>query len=95
MIGEDPMRVEAIVAKLRRAASARGPGGIFTLALAAIDLALWDIKGKALGQTLNAMAGGARDRVNTYASAAPSCARTRWTTCATPGRGWSRWASSR
>ena len=43
--------------------SGAGPGGIFTLALAAIDLALWDIKGKALGQTLNAMAGGARDRV--------------------------------
>jgi hypothetical protein len=70
VIGEDPMRVEAIVAKLRRAASGAGPGGIFTLALAAVDLALWDIKGKALGQTLNAMAGGARDRVDTYASGA-------------------------
>jgi L-alanine-DL-glutamate epimerase-like enolase superfamily enzyme len=70
VIGEDPMRVEAVVAKLRRAASGAGPGGIFTLALSAIDLALWDIKGKALGQSLNAMAGGARDRVNTYASGA-------------------------
>jgi L-alanine-DL-glutamate epimerase-like enolase superfamily enzyme len=70
VIGEDPMRVEAVVAKLRRAASGAGPGGIFTLALSAVDLALWDIKGKALGQTLNAMAGGARDRVDTYASGA-------------------------
>ena len=29
-----------------------GPGGIFTLALSAIDIALWDIKGKALDQPL-------------------------------------------
>ena len=34
MIGEDPMRVEAIGAKLRQAASGSGPGGIFSLALA-------------------------------------------------------------
>jgi L-alanine-DL-glutamate epimerase-like enolase superfamily enzyme len=69
-IGENPLRVEAIVAKLRRAASGAGPGGIFTLALSAIDMALWDIKGKALNQPLCTLLGGHRDRVPTYASGA-------------------------
>jgi L-alanine-DL-glutamate epimerase-like enolase superfamily enzyme len=69
-IGEDPTRVEAIVAKLRRAAGASGPGGIFTLALSAIDLACWDLRGKALGQSVHALLGGLRERVATYASGA-------------------------
>src|ERR1700736_6599836 len=67
-IGEDPHRVEAIVRKLRDAAGGSGPGGMFTLALAAIDIALWDIRGKALGQPLWKLLGGARERVPTYAS---------------------------
>jgi L-talarate/galactarate dehydratase len=70
VIGENPLRVEAIAAKLRRAASGSGPGGIFTLALSAIDTALWDIKGKALQQSLCSLLGGYRDRVPTYASGA-------------------------
>src|SRR3984893_11778598 len=68
-IGVDPMRTERIIAKLRAAAGAScGPGGIFTLALSAIDVALWDIKGKALDQPLWKLLGGHRDRVATYAS---------------------------
>ncbi|HJQ58297.1 MAG TPA: mandelate racemase/muconate lactonizing enzyme family protein [Vineibacter sp.] len=68
-VGEDPMRIERIVGKLRhRAGDGCGPGGIFTLALSAIDVALWDIKGQALGQPLWKLLGGHRDRVPTYAS---------------------------
>jgi L-alanine-DL-glutamate epimerase-like enolase superfamily enzyme len=67
-VGEDPMRIEAIVAKLRNNSGDAGPGGIFTLALSAIDTALWDIKGKALNQPLWKLLGGHRDRVATYAS---------------------------
>jgi len=67
-VGEDPMRIEHIVAKLRRAADSCGPAGLFTLALSAIDVALWDIRGKALEQPLWKMLGGHRDRVPTYAS---------------------------
>ncbi|UYN96145.1 MAG: mandelate racemase/muconate lactonizing enzyme family protein [Enhydrobacter sp.] len=66
-VGEDPMCIEAIVARLR-ASDAGGPGGIFTLALSAVDTALWDIKGKALGQPLWKLLGGHRRRVPTYAS---------------------------
>jgi L-talarate/galactarate dehydratase len=67
-VGEDPMRIEDIVAKLRRAADSCGPAGLFTLALSAIDIALWDIKGKALEQPLWKLLGGHRHRVPTYAS---------------------------
>jgi L-alanine-DL-glutamate epimerase-like enolase superfamily enzyme len=68
-IGEDPLRIEKIVAKLNAGTGdSCGPGGIFTLALSAIDTALWDIKGKALNQPLWKLLGGHRDRVATYAS---------------------------
>jgi L-alanine-DL-glutamate epimerase-like enolase superfamily enzyme len=69
-VGEDPLRVEAIAQKLRAAAGSSGPGGIFTLALAAIDIALWDIKGKALNVPVAKLAGGFRERMPTYASGA-------------------------
>ena len=68
LIGEDPLRLEAVIAKLRAAAGGSGPAGMFTLALAAIDIALWDIRGKALDQPLWKLLGGARERVPTYAS---------------------------
>ena len=68
-VGEDPLRIEHIVAKLRNGTGdSCGPGGIFTLALSAVDVALWDIKGKALEQPLWKLLGGHRDRVPTYAS---------------------------
>src|SRR5437763_5961303 len=69
-VGEDPHRVEAIIRKLRDAAGGSGPGGMFILALAAIDIALWDIRGKALGQPLWRLLGGLRNRVPAYASGA-------------------------
>ena len=69
-IGEDPLRVEAIIAKLRTAAGGSGPAGMFTMAHAALDIALWDIRGKALGQPLWKLLGGARQRIATYASGA-------------------------
>ena len=69
-MGEDPLRPEAVVEKLRGAAKSSGPAGIFTLACSAIDIALWDIKGKALNQPVWKLLGGFRDRVPTYASGA-------------------------
>jgi L-alanine-DL-glutamate epimerase-like enolase superfamily enzyme len=71
VIGEDPLRIEAVGQKLCDATGGwAGPGGISTLAFSAIDMALWDIKGKALGQPLAMLLGGLRDRVPTYASGA-------------------------
>ena len=66
LIGQDPFRTEHIWQVLFR-------GGFFpaqrilTAAIAAIDIALWDIKGKALGVPVYELLGGrARDRVLTY-----------------------------
>ncbi len=70
MIGEDPSQTEAIAAKARRAAGSSGPGGIFTLALSAIDIACWDLRGKAAGRSVAALLGGLREHVPTYASGA-------------------------
>ncbi|MBT5874717.1 MAG: mandelate racemase/muconate lactonizing enzyme family protein [Candidatus Latescibacteria bacterium] len=70
IIGESPLEVEAIADLLKRKAGFSGPGGIYTLALSAIDTALWDIKGKAFGQSVCSLIGGYRDRVPTYASGA-------------------------
>src|SRR5437588_951794 len=70
IMGDDPFRMEAVAAKLRGAAGSAGPGGIFHLALSALDMALWDIRGKALNLPLWKLLGGARDRVPTYASGA-------------------------
>ncbi len=69
-IGENPLRVEAVARKLRDAAGSAGPAGILTMAMSAIDVALWDIKGKALALPLWMLLGGGRDRVRTYASGA-------------------------
>src|SRR5207248_2009998 len=70
MVGEDPLRVEAIATKLRAAAGSAGPGGIFNLAHSALDMALWDIRGKTLNLPLWKLLGGGRERVPTYASGA-------------------------
>lgn len=70
IVGDDPQLVERIVDKLRQAAETSGPAGIFTLALSAIDTALWDIRGKALGVPVAKLLGGYRDRAPTYASGA-------------------------
>ena len=68
LVGDDPLAIEANLRKLRVAAGDSCGSGIYTLAQAAIDVALWDIKGKALEQPLWKLLGGARERVNTYAS---------------------------
>ena len=67
-IGHDPMMVEAVSSRLLGAGGAGAPAGVVTRAAAAIDVALWDIKGRALGQPVYKLLGGFRDRVPTYAS---------------------------
>jgi L-alanine-DL-glutamate epimerase-like enolase superfamily enzyme len=70
LIGDDPTQTEEVAAKLRAAGGNAGPGGVFTLALSAIDMACWDLKAKAADLPLAHLLGGARDRVPTYASGA-------------------------
>ncbi|MBV9173605.1 MAG: mandelate racemase/muconate lactonizing enzyme family protein [Chloroflexi bacterium] len=69
LIGEDPLEVERLWDKMYRAAIYYGRRGVVLHALSGIDIALWDIKGKALGKPVSELIGGARrDRVRAYAS---------------------------
>src|SRR5215831_1568582 len=70
IVGDDPLRTEQVTAKLRAASAPCGPGGIVALAISAIDIALWDIRGKAFGVPLARLLGASRDRVPAYASGA-------------------------
>ena len=67
-MGDDPFNVEAIGSKLLEWGGKGASAGTITRAVAAIDVALWDIKGKALGQPVYKLLGGYRDRIATYAS---------------------------
>ena len=67
-IGLDAMNTEAVGARLLRLGGGGSPAGLVTRAVSAIDVALWDIKGKALGEPVYKLLGGYRDRVPTYAS---------------------------
>ena len=62
IVGDDPLAHERIWDKLYWTLMPRGQTGYAAHALAAIDVALWDIKGKALGQPVWRLLGGARDR---------------------------------
>lgn len=67
VIGRDPMETRALSHDLgEKLIKILGPGGINTQVLAAINIACWDIKGKATGQSIHKMLGGAQDRVRTY-----------------------------
>lgn len=68
VVGYDPFRVEAISAKLLEAGGMGAPAGLVTRAAAAIDVALWDLKGKAADQPLFRLLGGASNQVPAYAS---------------------------
>ncbi len=67
-VGADPSAVEAISSKLLQLGGYGAPAGMVTSAAAAIDVALWDIKGKIAGQPLFRLLGGDSNRVPTYAS---------------------------
>src|SRR5437764_2452101 len=66
LIGADARQIEAIWQKLFWLTHGTVVGPITSLALAAVDIALWDLRGKALGQPLWLLAGGARPRVPLY-----------------------------
>jgi len=71
LVGDDPSLNEAIHLKLKNAAGgSAGPGGIYHLALSALDIAMWDLKAKAVDQPLWRLLGGGRPTVPTYASGA-------------------------
>ncbi|HZT19410.1 MAG TPA: mandelate racemase/muconate lactonizing enzyme family protein [Dongiaceae bacterium] len=70
LIGKDPVHTEAIWRQNKHQAWWYGyGGGIASYAVAAIDIALWDLKGKALGRSvLDLLGGPVHDRLPAIAS---------------------------
>jgi galactonate dehydratase len=66
LVGQDPLRVVHHWQAIHRGAFYRG-GPIKTAISSGIDMALWDIKGKAMGVPIHVLMGGpTRDRVRVY-----------------------------
>jgi len=66
LVGKDPRQIEDHWTVMYRAGFYRG-GGIHMSAIAGIDQALWDIKGKALGVSVSDLLGGqVRERIRVY-----------------------------
>ncbi|MYN26245.1 galactonate dehydratase [Duganella levis] len=66
LIGQDPARINDLWQTMYRAGFYRG-GAILMSAIAGIDQALWDIKGKVLGKPVYELLGGlVRDRMKMY-----------------------------
>lgn len=68
LIGRDPFEIEAIWKSLFFATHATAVGAITSLALAAIDIALWDIRCLAAKRPLWKEAGGAQSAVPLYST---------------------------
>jgi D-galactarolactone cycloisomerase len=69
VIGEHALEPERVSEKLHQHTFWLGRGGAITHAIAGIDIALWDILGKATGQSAGRLLGGRhRERVRPYAS---------------------------
>jgi len=66
LVGRDSREIEAIWKDLFFATHATAVGAITSLALAAVDTALWDLKAKRAGLPLWQAAGGAQRRVPLY-----------------------------
>jgi L-alanine-DL-glutamate epimerase-like enolase superfamily enzyme len=66
LIGEDPNDIGKIYSKLLWAGASVGRSGVATQAIAAIDIALYDLKAKRAGLPITKLLGAYRDSVQTY-----------------------------
>lgn len=70
LIGTDPLQIDRLWELVYQGTRYYGRSGLALHALSAIDIALWDLTGKALGLPVSELLGGRRtDRVPVYASA--------------------------
>jgi L-alanine-DL-glutamate epimerase-like enolase superfamily enzyme len=69
LIGEDPQNVDWLYQKMVRGMSGAGStGGTVVAAISGVELALWDLKGRALGTPIyNLLGGRYRNRIRIYA----------------------------
>ncbi|HJN98866.1 MAG TPA: mandelate racemase/muconate lactonizing enzyme family protein [Candidatus Marinimicrobia bacterium] len=73
LIGADPFEIGDLWNKIYTGTAMNGRRGMVIHALSAIDMALWDLCGKAVGKPVHELLGGAtRDRITPYASLQPA-----------------------
>ncbi len=68
LLGEDPLDHERLAARAYWRLQTVGRRGLVAQAYSAVDLALWDLKGKAAGLPLYKLLGGAREAAPAYGS---------------------------
>lgn len=66
--GQDARHIEAVGPMLTARFNPRGAGTVLTAAISALDMALWDLRARALGEPLWRLLGGARQEVPCYAT---------------------------
>lgn len=66
IVGKEAADVEELHDEMRWHIHYVGRGGLSAFSIAALDIALWDIRGKSSGLSLATMAGGASDRCKAY-----------------------------
>lgn len=67
--GEDPFTVERLWQRMATRPHQRGTRGMLMMAIAGVDIALWDLIGQATHTPLYRLLGGFRDTLTAYASA--------------------------
>jgi len=72
LIGQDPLEPEALWEKMYVSTAMSGRRGLGICAMGAIDMALWDVKGKKLGKPVWELLGAKQARVKPYASLLPN-----------------------
>ncbi len=69
LIGENPLETERLWQEMYRRTMYFGRTSVTIAAMAAVDIALWDLKGKHFGEPIHRLLGGKQhDRIRAYAS---------------------------
>ncbi|MCC7499285.1 MAG: hypothetical protein IT160_17010 [Bryobacterales bacterium] len=75
LIGQDPFDIERLWDQMYRSVMPYGLGGVTSMAISGVDLALWDLVGRALGQPVYRLCGGkTKDRIPCYVTTHPDTA---------------------
>jgi len=67
LIGADPRRIERLWESMWWRLHYVGRGGLAAFAISAVDIALWDLRGRCMGEPLWRLLGGHSNRVKAYA----------------------------
>ena len=73
VLGQNPLNVERLIRRIRkRTYSPQGCREFIIQAISAIEIALWDIRGKVFGKSVSELLGSYRDELSLYSSGTPN-----------------------